>query len=207
MNTGKPSRLWTGTSSIHSFAASVTNSADLTQIKIEDLKEGLLFVPHYDDRLAAEVTWYASVLDRLFPQSGPRLTSGMVCRAICETLMSVGLAVCDQDGEWAMLKLSADYRRSASILVLLFAVLEVVSDGIKEGCSDDECLNRASEFEDWRPIEPIPPEIRPLVRKAQRAFPVSLVRKMLPDLFWFVSMPRLLEEGLIEFVPAQFSLH
>jgi hypothetical protein len=208
MTKRKPSKLWaTGASSIHSLAAPVTKTTDPGLSRNEDLKEELLLSPRYNDRLLAEVKCYTSVLDRLLPLSGPGLELGLVCRAICEALMSVGLVVCDKSCVPPALSLSTNYERCPPNVVLLFAVLEVVYQNAKQGRSDDECLSRALQAGNWRPLEPLPREIRPLVRKAQREFPVSLVRKMPAEFFWFVSKPRLVEQGLIKFVPGQLSFH
>ncbi len=96
--------------------------------------------------------------------------------------------------------MEAGYQRSGPLVILLLSVLEVVIQKLREGRQIEEALDQALDMKNWRQIEPLPPEIRPLVRKVQRSLPVALVRKMLVELFWFLTIPQLVEGGLIALV-------
>jgi hypothetical protein len=164
-------------------------------------ERGHILNPIFDERLQSEIEWCIKVLDRLLPVFDQPVDSDICYRAICETLMSVGLVAREATPEGTVMKLKPQYRRGGPMIVLFHTVLGVVLEGVRDGLGPDECVDKGLDMRNWRPIEPLPPEVRPLVRKAQRAFPVSLVRKMPLELFWFMMLPRILDHGLVERQP------
>jgi hypothetical protein len=164
--------------------------------------------PHFDSRLLTEMKWHSDVLARFLPEAEIQpLTFEIIERVICEGLMSLGMVVQHLTVEGTTLKLDTSYKRCGELVVLFFSMHEVVSDRLAKGLELDRCLDAAFETNNLRPVEPTPREVKPLVRKAQRMFPVSLVRKLPLDLFWFLSMPRLVEDGLIERTPHNNPYH
>lgn len=164
--------------------------------------ERILVNPQCHQRLSAELDWYTRVLARLVPATSV-LTQPIIHRAVIEALMSVGMVVSDRVGTDAILRFDASYERHGVVAVMLFSVLEVVDLDLREGHGIEQSLDEAMEPAGWRPLEPLSTELRPLVRKAQRLFPVTLIRKMPPDLFWFLAMPRLVEANFINSVPRE----
>jgi hypothetical protein len=167
--------------------------------KSEDLSE-----PQFDQHLVAEIMWNAHVLDHfLLEVEREFLTPAIVERTVSEGLAFVGLVVRDESAAGTVLKLDSGYERHGVLLVRLFSMLEIIPICLAEGYDLETSLNEALKMNNWRQVTPLPEAARPVVRKAQRMFPIPLVRRIPPDLFWFLSMPRLVEVGFIAPVPTQ----
>src|SRR4051812_40048450 len=91
-----------------------------------------------DQRLCLEIRWYINVIDRFLVLRHPSVEQNLVHRAVCEGLMCVGLIECDDRSGATLLSLARSYRRSDSLLVLLFSSLETLSRELNSGIELEE---------------------------------------------------------------------
>lgn len=103
--------------------------------------------PLFDSRLESEVEWHIKVLDYLLPKQDHPVDAHILFCAICEALMSIGLVEWEVTAAGTLIKLKPHYRRTASIIVVLFSVAEVILQCHKEGLGPDKCIDKAIDMQ------------------------------------------------------------
>src|SRR5690349_10198585 len=122
--------------------------------------KGPLLKARHDQRLCLELRWYMKAIDCVLVRRHPSLDQSLAHRTLCEGLMCIGLVECDDRSGTTVLSLARSYRRSDSLLVLLFSALETLSGELNSGKELEDALDRALEPNNWRPMEPCPATVK-----------------------------------------------